>query len=103
MQKTAVIRWDYDVKGMAQAKDENGNGIWAFDSRGASKGLELLGRHLRMFTDKLEVGDSGDPMERIMKARERASGKPRGEGTSQQHNAEPVDIECARVKQAQQA
>jgi phage terminase small subunit len=39
-------------KAMAQKVDEDGNNVWEFDSSGANKALELLGRHLAMFTDK---------------------------------------------------
>jgi phage terminase small subunit len=102
MQKTPVIRWDYDVKGMAQAKDEDGNHIWSFDSRGANKALELLGRHLRMFTDKLEIGDAGDPMEKINRARERANAG-REPSAKQCDNEKPNHIEFPEPKQAQHA
>ena len=49
MQKKPVI-----VKG-EQAIDENGNNLWCFDAKNAIKALELIGRHLGMFTDKREV------------------------------------------------
>jgi phage terminase small subunit len=39
-------------------KDENGkmiqSGEWKFDSAGANRALELLGKHLAIFTDKVE-------------------------------------------------
>lgn len=39
-------------------KDSDGNwkesGLFQFDSRGAAKGLELLGKHLALFTDKVQ-------------------------------------------------
>jgi phage terminase small subunit len=37
-----------------------------------TKGLELLGKHLKMFTDKLEVGADDTFAEMLKKARERA-------------------------------
>jgi phage terminase small subunit len=38
-------------------KDHSGNptGEWRFDSTGANRALELLGKHLRLFADKTEV------------------------------------------------
>ncbi len=36
------------------------------------KGLELIGRHLKMFTDRIELGGQVDLREEILKGRERA-------------------------------
>lgn len=51
----------------APVRDSRGNiipGEWQFDSKSALKGLELLGRHLILFTDKKQiVGDAGAPVE----------------------------------------
>jgi phage terminase small subunit len=33
----------------------NPTGMWRFDSTGANKALELIGKHLGMFKDKLQV------------------------------------------------
>lgn len=49
MQRQPVI-----VKG-EQAVDEQGNNVWTFDAKNAIKALELIGRHLGMFTDKHEI------------------------------------------------
>ena len=38
-----------------QVTDEQGNTVWTFDAKGATRALELLGKHLGMFTDKLKV------------------------------------------------
>ncbi len=36
-------------------KDGNETGTYKFNANGANKSLELLGKHLQMFTDKMEV------------------------------------------------
>lgn len=36
------------------------SGEWKFDSSGANKSLELLGKHLKLFTDKVEQENSGE-------------------------------------------
>jgi phage terminase small subunit len=35
-------------------REGNETGEWKFDSSGANKSLELLGKHLKLFTDKVE-------------------------------------------------
>lgn len=63
LQERPVMRYDPVEKSMVHAKDvimeEDGTmtevGIFEFDSQGANKSLELLGKHLGMFTDKSEV------------------------------------------------
>lgn len=54
LQKVPVMKWNHELKEMVQDTDENGNPIWAFDSQGANRALELLGKHLKMYTDKRE-------------------------------------------------
>ena len=58
LQKVPVMDWDHATKSMVQRQDEAGNDMWEFDSQGANRALELLGKHLKMYTDKRE--DSGD-------------------------------------------
>jgi len=48
-----VQEWDYEEKCMVDT------GEFQFDSRGATKGLELIGKHLGMFIDKMEVTTTG--------------------------------------------
>lgn len=56
MQKVPVMEFDPINKCMVQKteEDENGvnQGVWEFDSVGANKALEMLGKHLAMFTDR---------------------------------------------------
>jgi len=44
------------LKEFVEFKDgsEEELGVWKFDSSGALKGLELYGKHLKLFTDKVE-------------------------------------------------
>lgn len=36
-----------------QATDEEGRDVWEFDAAGANKAFELLGKHLKLFTDNI--------------------------------------------------
>jgi phage terminase small subunit len=53
MQHKPVMKWDYEEKMLVQetALDEKGNevGIYEFDSSGANRAYELLGKHLGIF------------------------------------------------------
>lgn len=49
MQKVPVMEFDPVTKGRRQAEDDEGKGVWQFDSGGANKALELLGKHLGVF------------------------------------------------------
>ena len=49
MQKKPVM-----AKG-EQLQDEEGNNVWCFDAKNAIKALELLGKHLGMFTEKIQA------------------------------------------------
>ena len=44
-----VMEFDYENKCMSQKRDDQGNGVWEFDSSGANKSFELLGKHLGIF------------------------------------------------------
>lgn len=67
LQKEPVMYFDKYDKEYCQEKvelfDENGNpagtaGVYKFDSLGAVKSLELLGKTLGMFTDKIDTGNN---------------------------------------------
>jgi len=60
MQKIPVMEWNPQSKSMEQAVNENGEGLWQFDSKGANRSLELLGKHLGIFVDRLHVSGSLD-------------------------------------------
>lgn len=55
LQKVPVMVFDPAEKAMVQKTDEEDRDVWEFDSNGANRSLELLGRHLKMFTDKSDV------------------------------------------------
>lgn len=52
MQAEPVMKWDYEGRKLVET------GEYAFDSQGANKATELIGKHLGMFKDKIE--HSGD-------------------------------------------
>lgn len=49
MQAQPVTEWDYDEHKMVET------GEYTFDSKGATKALELIGKHLGMFAERKEV------------------------------------------------
>lgn len=49
MQKRPVTAWDYEKRQMGVAKDDEGREIWSFDSSGANRAFELLGKHVGIF------------------------------------------------------
>jgi len=50
LQKKPVMVWDKAERKMKQKTDpDTGEGIWNFDSTGANRSLELLGRYLGLF------------------------------------------------------
>jgi phage terminase small subunit len=49
MQAVEVEKWDYEDKCMV------GIGEYVFDSKGANRALELIGKHLGMFKDSLNI------------------------------------------------
>lgn len=65
MQEKEVEKWDYEEKQLI------GTGEYVFDSRGANQALQLIGKHLGMFTEKLEIKDTTDYASKLKAARER--------------------------------
>jgi phage terminase small subunit len=55
LQKAPVMVYDRAQKSMVQATDEQGQGIWQFDSSGANRALELIGKHLNIFRERVEL------------------------------------------------
>ena len=53
--KVPVMIFNAADKCMEQKQDADGNNVWEFDSNGANRALELLGRHLAMFTEKSKI------------------------------------------------
>lgn len=49
MQPDPVMVWDPDLHQFVQKTNEEGNLIYEFDSSGANKALELLGKHVGLF------------------------------------------------------
>lgn len=47
-------------RNMVQAIDADGNHIWKFDASGANTALHLLGKHLKLFTEKLQLEGNPD-------------------------------------------
>jgi len=53
MQAVPVMEFDHDDKCMKET------GEYKFEHTGANKSLELIGRHLKMFTDKVDLTSKG--------------------------------------------
>ena len=49
MQQEPVMTWDAETRQMVESGD------YQFDSQGANKATELIGKHLGMFKDKVEL------------------------------------------------
>lgn len=57
MQRQPVMVYDREAKCKVQATNERGEGIWQFDSNGACKSIELLGKSRGMFRDVVEMNN----------------------------------------------
>lgn len=49
LQRVPVMEFDYENRCMMQKTDAAGQGVWEFDSTGANRAFELLGRHAGIF------------------------------------------------------
>jgi phage terminase small subunit len=55
LQRKPVMVWDRSKREMVQATTDEGEGIWQFDSTGANRAFELLGKHVNIFEKKEDV------------------------------------------------
>lgn len=68
MQAVPVMRYDKEEKGYIQAINEYGEGIWKFDSMGANKALDMLGKHFGFFeTDNKQKQPIVNPVQTVYK------------------------------------
>lgn len=58
---------------MVQLVDEEGRHVWEFNANGANKALESLGKHLKLFTDKVELSADSSFADLLKEARARAT------------------------------
>lgn len=65
LQAEPVMEFDHDSKSMVET------GEYKFEHMGVLKGCELLGKHLKLFTDKIEITDKTSRAAKIAKARKR--------------------------------
>ena len=83
MTKAPVMEFDRENMewGQKQVVDPASNklvGVWSFDAGGANKALELIGRHLKMFVDKVEFKDTTDRAALLAAARARVARRATG-------------------------
>jgi phage terminase small subunit len=69
LQRAPVV----DMKGR-QVQDEEGRDVWEFNAPGVNKALELLGRHLGMFTDKVQMDVTLSPVTILSEVEKRRGG-----------------------------
>ncbi len=75
--------------------DRKGNptGTYVFQAMAANRALELIGKELGMFTDRIEHSASGDMMERLISARRRLS------PDSQPALPAPIEVEVEPISE----
>lgn len=67
MQHIPVMVFDKEKKLMTQKIDEGGEGVWEFDSSGANRSFELLGKHLSLFVDRTDITTNGKSLIELLK------------------------------------
>lgn len=55
MQKSPVMTFDRENKEYVQATDADGNHLWTFNAAGANRALELVGKDVGMFDDRVSL------------------------------------------------
>lgn len=58
MQRVPVMVFNREERRMEQEVDGDGNHVWTFDSAGACRALELLGKHTGAWKERVEVSAS---------------------------------------------
>lgn len=62
MQAIPVMKFDPVEKCMVQMRDEQDRDVWQYDSTGVNKATELIGKHLGMFVNKVDLTTKGDSL-----------------------------------------
>lgn len=62
MQAAPVMKYDPATKSMIQVQDDEGRDVWQYDSTGVNKATELIGKHLGMFVNKIDLTTKGDSL-----------------------------------------
>jgi len=62
MQAVPVMKYDPAERQMVQVQDDQGRDVWQYDSTGVNKATELIGKHLGMFVNKVDVTTKGDSL-----------------------------------------
>ena len=55
MQAVPVTKYDAKQKKRVPVTDENGASVWKFDAAASLRALELIGKHLGMFTEQINI------------------------------------------------
>ncbi len=75
MQAEPVMKFDPVMGSMVHETTADGEGIFEFDSSGANRALELLGKNQKLFTEKIEVSIDEALATRLEKAQQRVRKK----------------------------
>ena len=62
MQAVPVMRYDPVERCMVQLRDEQDRDVWQYDSTGVNKATELIGKHLGMFVNKIDMTTKGESL-----------------------------------------